>query len=80
MSNKVKRIAMMLVGTVGLAGPAYAHEAAHAVVAGKHDHVHAAACGHAAIQHDGHTDYVHDGHLHHMHGDHADEHGSAPAK
>ncbi|MFO0450585.1 MAG: hypothetical protein ACK52I_18320, partial [Pseudomonadota bacterium] len=39
-----------------------------------HDHVHGAACGHVAVEHDGHVDYLHDGHLHHVHGDHVDEH------
>lgn len=31
-----------------------------------HPHVHAADCGHTAIEHAGHVDYLHDGHLHHQ--------------
>jgi hypothetical protein len=40
-----------------------------------HPHVHAANCGHKAVEHDGHTDYEHDGHYHAGHGDHVDDHG-----
>jgi hypothetical protein len=39
----------------------------------RHEHVHRAGCGHAAIRHGNHTDYLHDGHLHHVHDDHVDE-------
>ena len=74
------RIALALLCAVTAAAPVAASDTHHDVVAGKHDHVHGAQCGHAAVTHADHTDYVHDGHLHHQHGDHADEHGAAPAK
>jgi hypothetical protein len=47
---------------------------AHEVIHRGHDHIHAAKCGHTAIEHEGHVDYLHDAHLHAMHGGHADEH------
>jgi hypothetical protein len=40
----------------------------------KHDHKHAAGCGHPQVLHRDHKDTLHDGHLHHQHGDHVDDH------
>lgn len=46
----------------------------HEVTEEEHPHVHAADCGHLAVQHGGHVDYIHDGHRHAAHEGHYDEH------
>ena len=40
----------------------------------KHDHKHAAGCGHTEVKHDGHLDFAHDGHMHAVVKGHAVEH------
>ena len=57
----VKSAVISIVGVVAGASMAFG---VNAVEPKKHEHKHAAGCGHVEVTHDGHKDFLHDGHLH----------------